>query len=300
MATKYAHRPGTDVLIQFDSVYDVAEFIDNTPRTEGASRSGEAYSASAEWDLDTGYDEAMVMVRKGWDGPRAETMAIAEQITADAYKATAEYQPKLVHDFTGCAVDMGRYVSGEPECMTAFPLSPEAGKTRVVTVVVGMGGAWFIDAARMAKRGAALAALCDVLTATGRSVEIYGEWIAASPGDNSKFVSTLVKVKAADQPMDLDNLMYALAHPAFYRRAVFSVWERQSKRDVEFIGAGCGGHGYGMNTTAARYVRCGEMVGATVTIRKMVNDHPDKLETDPAGWIVDVLEAVAADETVNV
>lgn len=274
----------------FDSMADLRDWVRDTKPTKTGHRSSE--EGKDEWSGNVTLDESIQMATDGWEEPRDDVNSIAAGIAADAFRETESQRPKFQFDVAGGTIDMGRMLSGEPECMLDFRMQPGMGNDRVVTLLVGICCSARVNPETLMKRGAAVVALIDILAATGRSVEVYLEATTqvTEGGDyrgKTRNMTCVSRVKAPEQPMDLDQLMFAIAHPGSFRKLVFAQWERMPQADDL-------GMGYGMPMK----VQAREAVEATVVLDNPNSNDPEEV-TDPVGWIVKILEQVAHAEQVR-
>jgi len=132
---------------------------------------------------------------------------------------------KLVHawDVTGSEVDIGAYLSGEPECMVDAVPQRISARGRVVTFLVPAGFPNTTPHSAVHHRGVALAALCSSIIAAGHSVEV---WSGFTPyvSETERFAS-MARVISAAEPLDMGRLMFVMAHSAMLRRLWFAVWD---------------------------------------------------------------------------
>lgn len=90
----------------------------------------------------------------------------------------------------------------------------------IVTVGVNLTVSGKESPSNLLYRGAAAAALTDVLCEQGYSVRIVGFLSTTDPSEKVGRQVTTVEIKAADMPMDLGAVSVALAEVAFFRLAV--------------------------------------------------------------------------------
>lgn len=271
------------------SVADLHEFLSTTEPT-GTSRSSVADGRSQAWDLGLGFDGAMAGLVNGWSEHRDMVNGVASQVKADALKVTDAMRPTFVFDVSGGAVDVGRLMSGERECMIDFRMAPSSARERVITVIVGCAVSAKVPAETIVKRGAVLVALIDVLTATGRSVEVWAEATSKNVGPNKDTYITGVKLKDASEALDLDCLLFGIAHPAMLRRAIFADWERSETGSHLQQGPS-----YGIPSSK---IHLADELGATITMASAPGGYFPELG-DPASWIATQLERIAAQERVE-
>lgn len=248
-----------------------------------------------DWNGGEDFEKNLERCTEGWDEHRSQVNQNAGQITADAYRETESLRPHAVVDFFGGAVDMGRYVTGDPENMIDFKLAPSNGQDKVCTLLVGVTANCGQNASDMVKRGAAIVALIDILAGTGRAVEV---WVEATTWKDLEYkggkrigqgnsCSVLVCVKPANGPMDLDQLLYMVAHPGAFRKSMFAAWEGMDQDGPHMSDVLSWGYGFPSNDLVH-----GDTVDATVELENMGQRTEVAEVKNPVGWIVEVLDAV--------
>jgi len=184
------------------------------------------------WDLNTNRNQSAEMARTGWkEGVAEAKKALAEirgKLTAGIWgEAETEY-----HDVCGPRFDLDAYLDGEPECYaTTETAADRLGSQMDLWVAVDFLA--YITAESAMRRGAAIMALVRHLQASGIDVRLTGYSAVQSVGHDA-----LYTVRIADQSgaISSDRLAFALAHPAFLRRLIFSAMELSVENP---------GHGYG-------------------------------------------------------
>lgn len=86
-----------------------------------------------------------------------------------------------------------------------------------ITVAVNLTVASFCSASHLLYRGAAAAALADLLTQSGHSVEVIGFVAVKNLSDQTRDMVLRVPLKRSDTPMDLTSLSVAAAEIGFFR-----------------------------------------------------------------------------------
>lgn len=177
-------------------------------RTSGrGSWSGGSFEEAVEMATVTGYKAAVVEVEQ-------IVQQIDQLVTSDAYRVTFD----TVFDVSGGEVDMGRFLSGEPECMReSFPVKVAA-RGRAVRLTVNTGYLGAVEEYEVRRRGAAILALVDILARLQHPMEI---WTARVAEVGSVRLLYTVKVQDANQPLDMGRVMYAIAHPSYHRQLCF-------------------------------------------------------------------------------
>lgn len=236
------------------------------------------------------FEDAVKLAREGW----AEGLRHAESIRAqlkDRIQGSLAERQVVQWDVAGAGVDIGRYVTGEPENMIDFATEFVEAPQRFLRVAVNIGASSSVDKSEMIARGAAAAAMVDLLEASGIRVEVLavkrsqgGEKVwgidpktgRAKKVDvrNGKFFNLSIVLKRVEEPLELDKIIFALAHPSMLRRLWLSVVE--SKRDI--------------------HVQLGEHYGYSENWNGQADVHVGALqswnESALAQWVIGQLEAV--------
>lgn len=144
----------------------------------------------------------------------------------------------------GSTVDMGRFMTGEPECMI------ETHRTRRPSPVVRIGieraVSAFTGTDTIESTGVSVLAAVEALRTAGIPAAIWVTFTIrgnASYGGSAERLSTQVLIQEAGRPIDIDRLAYWTANPTALRRIAFAIWEQESPdiRRVFNIG---GNYGY--------------------------------------------------------
>lgn len=174
------------------------------------------------WSGTRTWDAALQLAVDGW--PEGERHIAP--LTLDLFDrlATLIERPYYVFDVEGQDFDVARVVEGEPECWQQERTVVTEGTGRKVVRLVADGFVSAgIDRAVIIARGAAICALAQLLEYAGHGAQI--DLCYAGSGHGRGLIETCVRVKDADQPLDLPRAAFALAHPSSFRRIGFSVME---------------------------------------------------------------------------
>ncbi|MFC5753009.1 DUF7192 family protein [Actinomadura rugatobispora] len=213
-------RPG-DTVHALHPMWSWQEFVDRA-RAPDTIENGDGRHCLDAWAGAT-WDEALRLARDGWTTVlpevHAEVAELRERVENDVL--TTALVPAW--DVTGSEVDVGAYLSGEPECMVDAVPQRISARGRVVTFLVPAGYVNTTPHSAVHNRGVALAALCSSITASGHSVEI---WSGFCPyvSRTDRFAS-VARIISTAEPLDMGRLMFVMAHPALLRRLWFAVWD---------------------------------------------------------------------------
>lgn len=188
------------------------------------------------------YEEAVDLGRKGWPEGVKQALAIAEPIQEKLYSVVQV--ASIRYDVTGELLDVGRFASGEPEHWGNWEHTLQEGKgTKYVHVVMNGTASAGVDASVLIARGAVTAALINLLELAGCRVQVTLAYNVQQSGTERSVFQVTVALKQYEEPLDLDRLTYALAHPSAFRCHMFSLMECQSPELREKMGVPHGGYG---------------------------------------------------------
>lgn len=166
------------------------------------------------------WDETYRLVELGWREGAEKAAAMAVRIADRAIQTTASaLKTEVVYDVTGAAYDPGAYMSGVPECWIGFkPYEDRSGVRFVANISVSCA----VSVEIFRRRGIALAALALAMNARGHAITIdVVQTIVLRDGYYDKNYET-VQFRVADalsgSPLDIDRVVYSLAHPTVFRR----------------------------------------------------------------------------------
>lgn len=188
--------------------------------------------ASQSWDLNCGFQGARELPTKGWQEKSAE---LWKQIQALALKVEIGVQDS--YDVSGGSVDIGRYMSGEPECMMAQTINPLS----AVSVLMNISARANADAEHLYNRGIAVAAVIHALQSSGRGVSLKVGESVSSGGDRH---ITEITLQEFGEYIHAGRLAFWAAHPAALRLCIFRYNEQQSD-DIRANLGFYSGDGYG-------------------------------------------------------
>jgi hypothetical protein len=197
----------------YDSMMEFADDAERLPRRHPNERDG--------WTGNFSFSDALDGAREGWAAELNTTLEIAESAvkTARDRRLMDAFDP--VWDVSGAAVDVGRFVANEPECMISFPLNRRSNVGSVITLAANVVVSGAISADNIKARGRLIVALSMLLAQLGHATEL---WVSMRTGDYLPEAEIAVKVKGIDDVVDPAVIMFAFAHPAMSRHLAFNVF----------------------------------------------------------------------------
>lgn len=211
---------GHEVAYALPPMWSWQEFVDRA-RAPDTIRRGQGRHNTGDWAGAT-WQEALDLATHGWSRQVPEVHAAVEALRERVRNEVLTTALVPTWDVTGSEVDVGAYLSGEPECMVDAAPQRISTRGRVVTFLVPTGYANTTPHSSVHHRGLALTALCSAIIAAGHSVEIWSGLCVYLR--RHRYVS-VARVISAAEPFDLGRLIFVLAHPAMLRRLWLGVWD---------------------------------------------------------------------------
>lgn len=174
------------------------------------------------------FGEAAKLAREGWQDGVNRVQQIRAKIATAVQSLVSRRAESIGYDVFGEYVDVGRFLTGEPECF-GVRVSDDSSSNRVVRINVNIGVSGSVSHSAIFSRGAVAIAAIDVIESSGVRVEVYGVH-GSLKSDGSAIHETHVLLKSANQPLDIDRLVFALCHPSSLRRLCFSIIEKYGLR----------------------------------------------------------------------
>jgi hypothetical protein len=255
------------IVQDFDCMTDLVKVARINPYHAGQTECAAWYGTSTN-------EEGFALALTGWSEPGDDVRRLSGVIMGSLAEALPEHHI-VQHDVTGACVDIGAFLSGEPECMMDFVMEPVSTHGKVITVLCGVTVNADSSGDDIRRRGAAICALVESLTMMGHSVRVIAEFSCANLYEGGTLSQT-VTIKSATDPMDIDQVMFALAHPAMLRRVFFGAMRSAPGN-------------FDPDNCSARPTTQGERFGADVVIDVQRSDGVRRLVSDPEGWIKDTL-----------
>lgn len=199
------------------------------PVTEhNQSRTGGAWFTGTE-----SFTEAMRLAESGWtDGRESLNAAIAKANGIDK----AELDPAPAYDVVGYYPDVPLYCAGDPFNMVCH--EPEPVKP-VIRIAATAKASQSTRASVYLNYGAALVSYIELLEKAGYRVELN---LIMQTTDGAYSYRAMVRVKDADESLEIDRLAFALMHRSTQRRLWFSLLEQEAEL-INYLG-----HSYGYST----------------------------------------------------
>ena len=212
---------GTYCRSTFYSLTEFAEYAESFAGQYGSDvyHYGMDYWYFGSDDTRDDYRDAFKMAREGWDYHLETALALTDQVIETLKDETRDdFRPRW--DFTGSQVDIGAYLTGEPECMIDYPPTEITKAGRVITLCVALSVSSSMSSDEMVRRGVMVTALAEMLSQRGLNTEI---WVDISYDGNARYShSQRVLIKGTNDVIDNSRILYAFANPSMFRVLSFA------------------------------------------------------------------------------
>lgn len=261
-----------------------SELIDTAVKP--ASRSLARERGRADWYGTATFEDAVELARHGWSEGRTEVDSLIDELVGSLVDQLTESFVS-VHDVEGGAVDVAAFLTGEPECMIRFDITEESAQREVVKILVSGFNTWNLDSRIIRNRGIAVCALLDLISRAGKSIELWVETCSASSGRGNSLHSELVKVKDAASYLDVNQVMYAMAHESLFRRIHAAAGEQEPERIRNTFGYYAGGFlGYRHSPIMA------DELGAQIVVEEIRDTRPFNDVRGMIEWVKSQLQTL--------
>jgi hypothetical protein len=171
--------------------------------------------------------EAVEVARQGWPEGWQRMKALRDAIFG---RMGSRVQKDLVQfRIAGGAVNVGRFLSGRPDCFAARVRSNQVKDLRsrkVVRMIVNVGARASVSADTIFARGAAALTLVEALERAGMRVQV--DMITLAADGLGKHIRLACRLKDVGKVVQLDKLAFCLAHPALHRKLNFSLRKKHA------------------------------------------------------------------------
>lgn len=228
---------GTESVTFIPSISELYQYMeDNRSRIEGIPNlaSRKVSKQRTRFTGTKSYKQAFDLAEKGWAN-RKTVSQIADQLNVTS---TAQIkQSTTTMAVAGSYVDIGTYMSGDPNCMVEFE---EQDAPKTVRIGFNISTSAHADETTFNLRGAIVLAMLSKLAESGYSTEIIVYEACHSGGSDHCDAFVL---KPSDRYMDEDAISFWCSHPSALRRLMFRMNECNHSEICKRFGFDGGGYG---------------------------------------------------------
>jgi len=206
----------TDYVYTADSWDEFLRDLRGNPVQSAWHGKQSSIKGSFQFTRSLNWDKCMELAERG-------DKLVTEQVASAAVKVTFEAGPTWEYAPAGAFPCGPAYAAGVPENMFV-PLEDGAANSRpIVRIAVNVVCSSWVEPEDIINRGAAVVALIDKIQSEGQRVELV-VFCHIESRRNDRIIMA-VTVKRPEEPIDMDRVAFALAHPSMLRRCFFRVVE---------------------------------------------------------------------------
>ncbi|AYD84490.1 hypothetical protein SEA_KAHLID_137 [Mycobacterium phage Kahlid] len=233
---------GNIIQHSYGSLAEFAEYQRSHKHYNMGKRSA---AANREFSGVASINEACDKALAGLPEEGVKVLDTSRSLADSAMRQVSAYDMDSTYDVAGAYVDMGRFVTGEPECMLQATFDEVPVTRPVVTIVSNINASGGIDKDDLRERGRLIVALIKAVETSGRSTELWTDSTnQARKGYDTidEYYRISVKIKAASQPLDMGAVMYAFTDPSMLRVLKFNAMHAlpMSEQRKYNVGSGYG------------------------------------------------------------
>lgn len=225
-------------MTEYIRTWTIEEALERAVRTPPSGASESRSKDHNKWGGTT-FDDAVRLAR---EGDPESAIGLKRHLGVLASRHTAKRATSRWGE-SGSTVDVGAFLSGEPECM--METVPARRPAPVAKIAIERAVSWNVNPETMRATGASVLAVVEAMRTAGIPVEIWVTFTVKSWGGG--LLSTQVLVQEAGRPIDLDVLAFWTVNPAAFRRVGFAIEEQEDQKVREECGISSW-NGYGSPT----------------------------------------------------
>lgn len=219
-------------MVEFDSIYDFVEYITKTKfnRFFEDEYKQQSKTGSKKFTGTESYDEAMDLLKNGWDD-MAKTLQ--QRLVVKEKQVVYGAKQKPTYDIAGYQACVPRYLQGIPTNMVNKKSVPI--KQKVITINKSISYNWTIKTEQIIEESVKAMQIVKKLEAQGLKVNL-NVFFGAYTSDRRTLIIAKVKVKNANERLNVSKLAFPLVNPSMLRRLFFKFVEVYNKTPRDFVG----------------------------------------------------------------
>lgn len=219
-------------LIKYDSINEFYKYICDTPFNEAFRWARHSSVEGASYFTKTkNFEEAVDLLKNGWSDMAQQLTKKLKVETTNEFVGTKR---KNIYDVVGYQASVPRYLQGVPNSMVRSINIPV--KNKVVTLIKSIDYACSVSIDTIVEESIKAMRIIKKLEAQGLKINLDIAFGTKAGGSN--FIGR-IRVKNANERLNVSKLAFPLVHPSMLRRLIFRWIEVYPKITKSFV------NGYG-------------------------------------------------------
>lgn len=224
-------------IIKYDSINEFYDYICETPLNKAFKNA--KLSSTIDDEKFTGtksFDEAVNLMKNGWEDMSKK---LTQKLNVICKDTTIVTKKKSVYDVVGYQANVPRYLQGIPTNMVRTINTPA--KQKAITIIKSIDYSANIPSSIIIEESIKALAIVKKIEAQGTRVnlDICVGSLSLNKKENNNFLLK-IRVKNANERLNISKLAFVLVHPSMLRRLVFrwiEVYPKISKYFISNYGA---------------------------------------------------------------
>ena len=167
------------------------------------------------------FAEALKIARQGWAEGAEQAKALGMRIASDLHVHEDYKKTWKLSVQGGGNLVLPNYIQGKPECFRHYA---RVSVPKFIHIVFNGTASWGVTTESLIKKGVACAAVVDMLETHGFRCKVDKSVVNSGVSDKS-YIESITTLKDYGESLDIDRLVFFLAHPSSFRRLEFARWE---------------------------------------------------------------------------
>lgn len=230
MKTKQFKSGKNQVILEsFDSITEFTDINNSRPNTKEMKYKDSSSSGSKSFTGTSSFEEADLLLRNGYVEGVKELSSKVKAFATNTSKPKTNYRP------VGSSPSVGRFLSGNPNCMRHTQRVKV--ETPCVKVFVNCSYSHFYSTNQIISHGVVVFDAIQKLESKGIRTEIH---IVQIVENNSHIAVATIKIKDGAEKLNLTKCTYPMIHPSWLRRHVLKWFETTPACDFRGFNYGYG------------------------------------------------------------
>ena len=238
-------------IIQYDSLQEFYDYIINTPFNQAFCWSEHAsVTGSMSWTKTNDFSEAVELFKSGWSDMATK---LVQRLKIVESKSQPMMKPRNKLDVCGYQAIVPLYIQGVPNNMMNKKMTPV--KQKVITLNKSIDYNGMTSSDRIVEESIKAMQIVKKLEAQGYRCNlnlVLGS--SAGYGKNEKRFIMKIRIKSANEKLNVSKLAFPLVHPSMLRRLFFRFMEVYPEVTSAFVG----GYGHPAKSHELREIFKGE------------------------------------------
>lgn len=178
-------------------------------------------SGNASFTGTHSFNDALNLLRNGWEHGAKE---LTKKLKVKNNSPQMELVRKTVYDIVGFQACVPRYLQGVPQSMINKRMIPQ--KQKVLTLVKDICYSAGVSQERIMEDSITFLQIVQAIEAQGIRVNINAAFLSK---EGNEWSWVRLKIKGANERINISKMAFAMAHPSFLRRMMFRYIETDER-----------------------------------------------------------------------